>query len=55
MGGLLVSVVAAAVVLAPGSLGDKKPKPGEPPSVPWGMCSVLNVVVKSQQHPCPDD
>jgi hypothetical protein len=54
MRGLLVSVVALAVVLAPG-LGDKKPKPPVEGKVPWGMCSVVDVVVKSKQHPCPGD
>jgi hypothetical protein len=55
MRGVLVSVIAAAVVLGP-AYSDKKPKP--PPvdgKVPYGMCSVVDVVVKSKQHPCPED
>lgn len=54
MRGVLVSVLAAALVLGPAH-SDKKPKPPVEGKVPWGMCSVVNVFVKSQQHPCPED
>jgi hypothetical protein len=57
MRGLLVSVVVVAVLAGP-AYGDKKPKPQPQPvdpKVPYGMCSVIDVVASSQQHPCPDD
>jgi hypothetical protein len=57
MRGLLVSVVVAAVLAGP-AYSDKKPKPQPQPidpKVPYGMCSVIDVVASSQQHPCPDD
>jgi hypothetical protein len=56
MRALLVSVVVAAVLAGP-AYGEKKPKPspGDGPKVPWGMCSVIDIFAKSQQHPCPDD
>jgi hypothetical protein len=56
MRAVVVSVVVAAVLAGP-AYSDKKPKPGpgDGPKVPWGMCSVIDIFAKSQQHPCPED
>jgi hypothetical protein len=55
MRAVLLPVIAAALVLGPAHSDKKPPKPPVDGKVPYGMCSVVDIVVKSKQHPCPED